>query len=538
MAVTGPHARFPHLFQPLRIKGAVLPNRIAISGHFAGWWVDGGLPSDAFTAYLEERAKGGVGLFVIGATSPKPGSGWMENVSDDIIPHYRRLAEAGRRHGTQVFAQLCHPGFKPLPGPPIVGSAPSAERIQPDYKAPDRHVPSSQASGSDPGVCGRGEAGGGGRRRRGGAARARELPPRADAQSALEHPHRPVRRIAAVPDALPARDAVRHAKGHRTAPAARSAPQDGRHPAARDRLGRVPPGHQAAGSRGPGGLRQPFGRRRALPPRADAAARREWLPQARQARASTMLVVMYTGRIATPGMAEIALRERAADVICMTKTHIADPHFTRKVFENRDADIRFCTRCLQSCHGKMHGMTCVYNPLTSREAEWSELPRATTRKRIVIVGAGPAGMEAAITAAQRGHEVTVLEKSGEMAAGRFGRRPLRRCVRRSVGSPLLHPAGGESRVHGAVDTEATMETILDLRPDAVVIATGSTPRRLEIPGAPLDARNSLPSTKSSPAARTTRSGPSFWTARGSHARSSPRTISPRAAWPSNSSHRC
>src|SRR5437764_471362 len=66
------HPHYPHLFSPIAIKGVTLKNRVAISGHFAGWWVDGeGLPSDAFHAYVEERAKGGVGLFVIGATGTR-----------------------------------------------------------------------------------------------------------------------------------------------------------------------------------------------------------------------------------------------------------------------------------------------------------------------------------------------------------------------------------------------------------------------------------------------------------------------------------
>src|SRR5438552_18959271 len=93
------HPRFPHIFRPLQIKNATLRNRIAISAHFAGWWVDKGLPSDAFVDYVEERAKGGVGLFVIGATTPVPSRGWLENIDDSIIPRYRALAEAGRRHG-------------------------------------------------------------------------------------------------------------------------------------------------------------------------------------------------------------------------------------------------------------------------------------------------------------------------------------------------------------------------------------------------------------------------------------------------------
>src|SRR5438874_3755230 len=148
------HPRFPHLFSPFTLKGVELRNRVVISGHFAGWWVgDGGLPSDAFVAYVEERAKGGVGLFVIGATSPQRGSGWLENVGDDIVPRYRALVDAGHRHGTAVFAQLCHPGFKPLPGTPIIeppphaspppqpATAPTAPAAPVDAE-PRRHVPS------------------------------------------------------------------------------------------------------------------------------------------------------------------------------------------------------------------------------------------------------------------------------------------------------------------------------------------------------------------------------------------------------------
>src|SRR5438067_3186523 len=134
------HPRFPLIFRPYSLKGIELRNRIGISGHFAGWWVGpGGLPSDAFVAYVEERAKGGVGLFTIGATSPEPGSGWMQNLDDGIIPRYRLLAEAGHRHGTKIFAQLCHPGFRPLPGIPIIEPPPSIE--PPSQQKPHPPVP-------------------------------------------------------------------------------------------------------------------------------------------------------------------------------------------------------------------------------------------------------------------------------------------------------------------------------------------------------------------------------------------------------------
>src|SRR5260370_23947 len=144
----------------------------------------------------------------------------------------------------------------------------------------------------------------------------------------------------------------------------------------------------------------------------------EWLPLVQQLRAATTLPLMHAGRIATPEMAERALAEGILDLVCMTKTHICDPHFTRKVFDGRLEDIRFCTRCLQSCHGTMDRMTCVYNPVTSREATWAELKPAERPKRVVIVGAGPGGMEAALTAAGRGHTVIVLER--EQRAGGHG----------------------------------------------------------------------------------------------------------------------
>ena len=94
-----PHPQFPHMFHPLTIKNVTFRNRIAISAHFAGWWVTDGLPNEDFAAYIEERAKGGIGLFVIGATGPTYDAGpdWMHNTSDAIIPRYRMLVDAGHR---------------------------------------------------------------------------------------------------------------------------------------------------------------------------------------------------------------------------------------------------------------------------------------------------------------------------------------------------------------------------------------------------------------------------------------------------------
>ncbi len=208
----------------------------------------------------------------------------------------------------------------------------------------------------------------------------------------------------------------------------------------------------------------------------------EWLPLVKSLRAGTKLIVMHAGRVMTPEMAEAAVSEGAVDVVCMTKAHIADGQFARKVFENRLDDIRYCTRCLQGCHHKMHLMTCVYNPVTSRETQWATLQPATTRRRIVIIGGGPAGMEAAVTAAARGHEVIVLERAARVGgqiwtgAASPSREPWARIAE------FYERQARKGAFEVRLGVEADAETVIALQPDAVIVATGSIPLRAEVPG--------------------------------------------------------
>jgi 2,4-dienoyl-CoA reductase-like NADH-dependent reductase (Old Yellow Enzyme family) len=476
---------FPHIFRPLTLKNVTLRNRIAISGHIAGWWVDQGLPSDAFVAYVEERARGGIGLFVIGATVPERGHNCLENIDDNIIPRYRALAEAGRRHGAAVFAQLFHPGYFPLPDPQTTDSIPAAPPTQPTRREGPRQELSiaeiHQMVAAFGAAAGRAAAGG----VDGVELHAHEC----FLHAQFLNPHWNTRtdeyggplenRMRLVVETL---QAMRAAIGPDLALGVRLKADDvkqrGMDPAeyrelARriEELGLVDYFSLTAGD----------GRYHHGPtPRPEG----EWLELVKEFRAHTQLPVMHAGRISTPEMAERALAEGAVDVVCMTKAHIADPHFTRKVYEGRLDDIRYCTRCMQSCHGQANSMTCVYNPITSREATWAQLQPASRRKRVVVAGAGPAGMECALTAATRGHEVIVLERServgGQVWLGAVS--PLRKPWARIAEFYERQAAKGLFTV--LLNTEATAESVLELSPDAVVVATGSAPTRLEVEGGP------------------------------------------------------
>lgn len=481
--MNGVHPHYPHIFRPLDLRDVTLRNRIAISGHFAGWWVgERGLPTDRFVAYVEERARGGVGLFVIGATSPEPGSGWLENTSDDIIPRYAAIVEAGHRHGTAVFAQLCHPGFKPLPGVPIIMPPPSAVAPPPPSldQPPERHILTIdelrrlvKSFGAAAKRAAAGSVDGVELHSHESFLHAQMLNPlwntRTDEYGgSLENRMRfLIETLTAMREAIGDKPLGVRLKLDDMAQRGMTFDEYATCVQKLEALDLVDYINVTGGD----------GRFHHGPmPRPEG----EWLPLVRDLRAKTKLIIMHAGRIATPEMAEDALKLGWLDIACMTKSHICDPHLTRKVFENRLADIRFCTRCLQACHGHMDTMTCVYNPLTSRELTWSKLEPAATRKRIVIVGAGPAGMECAVNASARGHEVIVLEKEsrvgGQVWLGAAS--PLRKNWARIAEFYARQAAKGEFDLRLNVNADA--DTILGIRPDVVVIATGSTPSRLRL----------------------------------------------------------
>ncbi len=202
----------------------------------------------------------------------------------------------------------------------------------------------------------------------------------------------------------------------------------------------------------------------------------------------TRLPVFCAGAIRDPAVAEGIVASGQADMVGMTRAHIADPHVVRKLREGRAEDIRRCIGCMQAClEALANGLPigCVYNPVTGREGEWATLEPAPRPRRVVVVGGGPAGLEAARVAALRGHQVVLLEASARLGG------QLHLAARLPKRENFLEIVSFLSRQTAKLGVEVRLGCLADVDivraagPDTVVVATGSRPALPDgLPGVP------------------------------------------------------
>ena len=195
--------------------------------------------------------------------------------------------------------------------------------------------------------------------------------------------------------------------------------------------------------------------------------------------------VSVAGRINEPEYAEAILRAGKAEFVSFGRALFADPEFANKAMEGREEEICPCVGCLQRCYGSYgHGgvyRSCMVNPFAMRETTM-KLEPAEVKKKIVVVGAGPAGMEAAWTAAARGHAVTLYEKEASVG-GQFqiaAMPPHKQLLARAI--TYYYRMCQKYGVEMHFNTEVDKALILAQKPDAVILATGGTPIRPRIPG--------------------------------------------------------
>jgi len=197
-------------------------------------------------------------------------------------------------------------------------------------------------------------------------------------------------------------------------------------------------------------------------------------------RAEVGLPTFHAARIPDVATARYAVASGQLDMVGMTRAHMADPHIVQKIVEGREADIRPCvgaTYCLDRIY--QGGMAlCIHNPSTGREESMPHaIAVAAVRRKVVVVGAGPAGLEAARVAAERGHQVVVFEAAAQ-AGGQV--RLLVKTKRRSEMIGIIDWRMAQCAALGVEFRFNTWAEAADVQaeaPDVVIIATGGMPEK-------------------------------------------------------------
>jgi 2,4-dienoyl-CoA reductase-like NADH-dependent reductase (Old Yellow Enzyme family)/thioredoxin reductase len=194
--------------------------------------------------------------------------------------------------------------------------------------------------------------------------------------------------------------------------------------------------------------------------------------------------VAAIGRIIDPERAAKVIEEGKADLVALGRALLSDPEWPKKAQEGRFDDIRQCIGCNQGCIDAIHKMmpfTCLQNPVIGREKEF-EVRKAEKPKKVIVIGGGPAGLEAARVAALRNHQVTIYEKEAELGGQiRIGRLPPHRDELGKVTDYLIRQVK-KLGVHLELGKEGSPEMVRNLNGDVIVIATGSVPLVPEIEG--------------------------------------------------------
>ncbi len=495
-AIADPSAAFPRLLSELQIGSATLRNRIVSAGHDTTLPTDGTVNEDLI-AYHEARAAGGAGMIIVQVAgvheTARYTSHMLMAVDDGAVPGYRRLADACHRHGTVLVAQIFHPGREIMESQD--GSAPVAYSAS-DVPTERFHVTPRPLSRALIAEIVDGFAGATARLASAGVdgvevvashgyLPAQFLNPRLNLRDD-EYGAEPLRFLREV------LEAVREAAGGRVVGLRVSVDErtpDGLRPdevvgavAVLTAAGLLDYVHVVAGTSASLG-----GSVHIVPPMSVENA--YTAPLAQRVRDVVEVPVIVAGRINEPQQAERVLAAGLADACAMTRALISDPELPRKVAAGRADAIRACVGCNQACIGHFHAgypISCIQFPETGRERRYGRLRPAERPLRILVAGAGPAGLKAAAVAAARGHEVTVHEAERH-AGGQvlLAQRLPGRAEFGGVATNLLRDAR-EAGARVVLGSRVDRQMVDRERPDVVVVATGGRPRRppLEVMGNP------------------------------------------------------
>jgi len=201
--------------------------------------------------------------------------------------------------------------------------------------------------------------------------------------------------------------------------------------------------------------------------------------------------VAAVGKLGYPDLAESVLREGKADMIMLGRPLLADPEWPNKAYAGRVEEIRPCIGCQEGCINEFveggHPQ-CAVNPRTAFEHVFPAIPApAPKKKKIAVIGAGPAGVTAAVAAAQRGHQVTLFEKGtkigGRLLPGGVAKIKYEIDNYRSYLEVLLKRTEKETKLSFKPKTEVDLKTLKKLKADVIIFAQGTRDFKLPLPGA-------------------------------------------------------
>ena len=476
--------RYPHLFAPLDLGHVTLPNRVLMGSMHTGL-EDRARDFDKLAAYFAERARGGVGLMVTGGIAPNI-EGWLKPLGGRLsmpwhVARHRKVTKAVHAEGGRICLQILHGGryaYHPLsvapsrikspitPFTPRALSNRGVERTIKDFVncarlAQEAGYDGIEVMGSEGYLINefvtartntRSDAWGG------------------SAEKRMRFPIEIVRRTRAAVGRdfiiiyrLSMLDLVDNAQSW-------------------DEIVQLGKGVEQAGA---SIINTGIGWHEArVPTIVTSVPRAAFVSITAKFKAEVGLPLVTTNRINMPETAEQVLASGAADMVSMARPLLADPEWVNKARAERSDRINTCIACNQACldHVFENRMaTCLVNPRACNETELRIKP-AAQRKHYAVVGAGPAGLAAATTLAERGHAVTLFDVANEIG-GQFN------MAKRIPGKEEFHETLryfghriADTGVELRLGVMASAEQLQRDGFDAVVVATGVSPRRVNFPG--------------------------------------------------------
>jgi 2,4-dienoyl-CoA reductase-like NADH-dependent reductase (Old Yellow Enzyme family)/thioredoxin reductase len=469
------------LFTPITLGKCEIKNRIIASGHMTGYTEDG-LPSERHLRYYEARAKGGIGLIVNEAVAVNPHvppitpviQGWR----DDIIPKFAKISDAIHAHGARYFAQLWHNGNESMSFysgvysqscsdvPSIVGEVPTA-LSKTDIKQVIREYTDTALRLKEAGLDG--------------------------VELHFGHGYLPQQFLSPVANirkdeyggslenrmrfSLELIDSVRNAVGEDFVVGIRSSADELiPHGLTLENMKEIIPIWDKTGKIDyiSATVCTYKSAMMGVPPM--MVPPRPFVYTAAEIRQIVDVPVMAAIRINDPVMANEIVKNHEADMVIMARATICDPEMPNKAKQGRLDDIRQCISCNEGCWERIEKhapITCAQNPESGREGVFVLHP-ADRPKKVLVVGGGVAGMKAATIAKERGHQVSLYEKTSEL--GGVLSIPASYASRADLGQVIrfLEHEVNRLGVDVHLDTEVTASMIEAKNPDAVIIATGGT----------------------------------------------------------------